>query len=92
MRPPPPDLADPVQRAAYHRELSAVARKTRLLGIAIALAGAGMAYYTKTHDTKANRLATILIIATGAGVLGFGLMRRKFHHVVRMLPSDGSDD
>ncbi|MBB5687026.1 hypothetical protein [Sphingobium boeckii] len=86
MRPPPPDLSDPVQRAAYSRELAGVARKTRLLGIAIALAGAGMAYYTKIHDTKPNRLATILIVATGFGVLGFGLMRRKFHHVIRMLP------
>ena len=85
-RPPPPDLTDPVQVEAYRRELRGVARKTRLLGIALALVGAGLAYYTKTHDSKGMRLATILVIAAGFGVLGFGMMRRRFHHAIRMLP------
>ena len=83
-RPPPPDLSDPVQVEAYRRELRGVARKTRLLGIALALVGAGLAYYTKLHDSKGLRLATILIIAAGFGVLGFGMMRRRFYHAMRM--------
>jgi len=85
-RPPPPDLSDPVQFEAYRRELRGVARKTRLLGIVLMLAGAGLAYYTKFHDSKGLRLATILVIAAGFGILGFGMMRRRFHHYMRMAP------
>ena len=84
MRPPPPDLSDPAQFKAYRRELRGVARKTRMFGILLTLAGAGLAYYTKTHDSKGMRLATILVIAAGFGVLGFGMMRRSFHHHLRM--------
>ena len=36
----PPDLKDPVQRAAYHRELRGVALRLRRTGIGVSLAGA----------------------------------------------------
>ncbi|WP_404334384.1 hypothetical protein AB2M62_13110 [Sphingomonas sp. MMS12-HWE2-04] len=78
-----PNLNDPQERAAYHRELAGVGVRLRRWGIAIALAGALLVLAYK------RGLAVPLWL--GAGVLGIGLLvlvaavsTRAAYHRLRM--------
>lgn len=78
-----PDLEDPAQRAAYHRELRGVARPMRRWGIGISLAGALL--------VLAYRKGLAVPLWIGAGVLGIGVLvliaaisTRATYHRLRM--------
>ena len=78
-----PDLRDPAQRAAYHRELGGVALRMRRWGIAISLVGALL--------VLAYRQGVAVPLCVGAGVLGIGVLvliaaisTRATYHRLRM--------
>lgn len=79
----PPDLKDPAQRAAYHRELRGVALRLRRTGIGISLAGALLVLL--------HRKGVTLPLWLGVGVLGVGVLvtiaaisTRAAYHRLRM--------
>ena len=79
----PPDLRDPAQRAAYHRELRGVGLRMRRWGIGIALAGALL--------VLAWRRGLAVPLWAGVGVLGIGVLvlvaaisTRATYHRLRM--------
>lgn len=89
----PPDLSNPAEQAAYRNELRAVARKTRLSGIALAFVGALLALASKRAEDPAMwRLGAILALAAGGGLMIFGMARRAMYHALRTnRPADDGD-
>jgi hypothetical protein len=60
--------------------MTRVARKTRWTGFLFGFLGLVLAYHSKTaHDPKMWRLAAILALAIGGGLLLFAMMRRSVH-------------
>lgn len=79
----PPDLKDPAQRAAYHRELRGVALRLRRTGIGVSLAGALLVLL--------HRKGVAVPLWLGVGVLGVGVLvtiaaisTRAAYHRLRM--------
>ncbi len=77
---PPPNLADPVERAAYRRELRALVPWVRYTGMALALLGAAVAVL-KPEWPGAIALA---IIALGFAMMVAGIGIRTRYHARRM--------
>ncbi|AQR73866.1 hypothetical protein [Sphingomonas sp. LM7] len=79
-----PDLKDPAQRAAYHKELRGVAVRLRRAGIGVALAGALLVLL---HRKGVEAVP----LSLGVGVLGIGVLvtiaalsTRAAYHRLRM--------
>ncbi|UZK66002.1 hypothetical protein [Sphingomonas sp. M1-B02] len=79
-----PDLNDPAQRAAYHRELRGVGVKLRRAGLGLSLLGALLVL---SHRRGVEAVPLWL----GAGVLGIGVLvmvaaisTRMAYHRLRM--------
>jgi hypothetical protein len=80
----PPDLSDPVQSAAYRRELSGIGLHMRRWGIALSLVGALL--------VLAHRKGLVAVpVWLGVGVLGIGVLvliaaisTRAAYHRLRM--------
>jgi hypothetical protein len=79
----PPDLKDPLQRAAYRQELSGIGLRMRRWGIGIALAGALLVLM--------HRKGVAVPLWLGAGTLGIGVLvliaaisTRATYHRLRM--------
>ncbi len=92
---PAPDLADPVQRAAYRRELRRVAWRLRLGSIGATLAGALAVLVARTppawapHGPQSSapdwlRPAGLGALALGAAGLIVAIIVRTRHHRRRM--------
>lgn len=79
-----PDLTDPVQRAAYRRELKAFARPWRLLGLALLVAGV---VTVLVRGRGFDPLSVGLVIA-GWSVLVPVIVARGRHHRRRMAEND----
>lgn len=79
----PPDLKDPLQRAAYRQELAGIGLRMRRWGIGISLAGALL--------VLAYRRGLAVPLWAGVGVLGIGVLvlvaaisTRATYHRLRM--------
>jgi hypothetical protein len=97
---PPPDLSTREGRAAYRRELLAVARKRRLLGFVAILLGAGLVAWPRVGGPwmfGAIRTQTLgfALLLTGFSLFAWVIAKRRGHHNRRMRPhgvpiTDGS--
>lgn len=82
----PPDLTSPEGRAAYRRELNAVARGTRTFGVVFALAGAGLGltrFFMSPWPVWIMGAAFALCL-TGIVLLIIGLVQRTRYHLARI--------
>lgn len=75
-----PDLDDPVQRAAYRRELKAYARPWRLLGLALLVAGVVVALVRGGGFDPLS----LALVAGGWAILVPVIVARGRHHRRRM--------
>ncbi|WP_137864805.1 MULTISPECIES: hypothetical protein [unclassified Sphingomonas] len=76
---PVPNLADPEQRRAYRRELMAVARGPRRLGVALAVAGSAL-ILINAYWTPIPNIVTLAAIVGGFALMLMGIgMRTKYH-------------
>jgi hypothetical protein len=80
MNRPPPNLNDPVERAAYRRELRGLVPWVRYTGMALALIGAGIAVIEPTWP---GALA-LAIIAFGFAMMVASIGIRTRYHKRRM--------
>lgn len=83
-----PNLVDPVERAAYHRELRGVARPIRYLGTALAVAGAALAVVRAFAWPDMPIVLPLVLIAAGALNIVAGAVIRMKYHQARMKPSE----
>ena len=82
----PPDLTSPEGRAAYRRELNGIARRTRTLGVILALTGAGIGltrFYMEPWPLWIRGLALALCLS-GIVLLIIGVVRRTRYHLRRI--------
>ena len=77
---PPPNLADPVERAAYRRELRGLVPWVRYTGTALALLGAGIAVI----EPQWPGAIALAIIALGFAMMVAGIGIRTRYHKRRM--------
>jgi len=75
-----PDLSDPAQRAAYRRELQAVARPLRFTGVAFALLGAVLAIVRSKWAPQMPSAIPMAALALGVlNMLGAIAIRTRYH-------------
>lgn len=84
-----PELADPDQRAAYKKELRAIAPLPRITGFVLIVLGVAGLFYTQFRATGEHdmRLASWLLIAAGWVLWVFVIVTRTRHHRRRMAGS-----
>lgn len=80
----PPDLKDPVQRAAYLRELHGVARGVRMTGLWLAAAGLGLLAVRRFELLEVPLWIVIGVAGTGAMLMVTGVAARTRYHALRM--------
>jgi hypothetical protein len=76
----PPDLSDPVQRAAYRRELLGIARPIRYLGVALAVVGAVMIVIDARVTPLPKGLPWVVMGAALVLMLAAIAMRGRYHN------------
>ncbi|MGY2735296.1 hypothetical protein [Sphingomonas sp. UYP23] len=81
---PPPDLNDPVQRAAYKAELRMVARPIRWMGVALAVAGALLAALRARYWPQVPMILPLFLLGVAALHLLAGIIVRAKYHQARM--------
>ncbi|MDB5706831.1 MAG: hypothetical protein JWN66_3947 [Sphingomonas bacterium] len=79
-----PDLKDPVQRAAYRRELQGVARPLRYTGIAFALLGVMLAIAQRKWLPEMPTAIPMAAIVLGAFNMLAAIVIRTRYHQQRM--------
>ncbi|MBX3595659.1 hypothetical protein [Sphingomonas sp.] len=80
--PQPPDLEDPVQRAAYRQELRGVARGLRTSALGLAVIGAGIAFAAPFLGLP--RWVPMLVIGPAVMLIVTGVAVRTRYHRNRM--------
>jgi hypothetical protein len=80
----PPDLKDPVQRAAYQRELAGVAQGLRRSGVALAVIGAGVALVRLYWWREMPVWAPAGLIGVGLMAMVSAIAARSRYHQLRM--------
>jgi len=85
---PPPDLSTPEGKAAYRRELKAVARVPRLTGFLLILVGALLMIVRKAGYLGGNPAEpdwiSLLALAAGWAALVLAFLQRNKYHRRRM--------
>ena len=81
---PPPDLKDPVQLAAYRRELRMVARPVRYLGLALAIGAAVLAGLRVRYWPHLPIILPLFLLGVAALHLFAGIVIRAKYHQSRM--------
>ncbi|WP_066799123.1 hypothetical protein [Sphingomonas soli] len=80
----PPDLKDPVQRAAYARELHGVARGVRLAGLWLAASGALVLVARRFQWPDIPLWLAAGMVGLGAMLMITGIAARTRYHALRM--------
>ena len=80
----PPDLSDPAARAAYRRELQAVARPLRHTGAAFALLGAMLALVRRQWLPDLPAIVPLAALGLGALNMLAGIVIRTRYHQARL--------
>ncbi|MES2986997.1 MAG: hypothetical protein V4808_03735 [Pseudomonadota bacterium] len=78
-----PDLKNPVERAAYQRELHGVARGVRLAGLWLAVAGLGL-LAARRFGLEVPLWAAASVVGFGAMLMVTGIAARTRYHALRM--------
>lgn len=81
---PPPNLKNPVELAAYRRELRGVARGVRWGGIGITLAGTAIAALRAWTLPAISVLIPIVVISWGMLLMLTAIALRAAYHARRM--------
>ena len=79
-----PDLNDPVQRAAYRRELQGVAKPLRYTGVAFALLGAVLAIIRSKWAPQMPSAIPLAALALGVFNMLAAIAIRTRYHQKRM--------
>ena len=80
----PPDLNDPVQRAAYQRELRGVARPLRHTAVSFALLGVALAIVRRQWFPDMPAIVPVAALALGVLNMVAGVVIRTRYHQARM--------
>jgi hypothetical protein len=80
----PPNLNDPIERAAYRRELHNVARPIRYTGISFTLLGVALAIVRLRWWPDLPEIVPIAAVALGAFNMIAGIVMRTRYHQARM--------
>jgi hypothetical protein len=80
----PPNLSDPIERAAYRRELQGVARPIRYTGISFTLLGVLLAIVRLQWWPDLPQAVPIAVLALGAFNMVAGIVLRTRYHQARM--------
>ncbi|QNA84813.1 hypothetical protein G4G27_13015 [Sphingomonas sp. So64.6b] len=81
----PPDLSTPAARAAYRKELRGIARPIRLMGVILAIIGAGLAVYRHLWMPTLPTILPLVFVVLGALHMLAGIVVRTRYHQRRML-------
>jgi len=80
----PPDLGDPAVRAAYNRELRAIARPVRFMGVALLIGGALLAALQRTRFPAIPTILPLVFLVLGVLHMLAGIAVRLKYHQRRM--------
>ena len=83
-RPPPPNLNDPAELAAYRLELRGVARGVRFGAIAITLLGAAVALLRVYALPSIPVIVPLVVLALGLLLMLTAIALRTAYHAQRM--------
>lgn len=83
-----PNLKDPAEQAAYRRELAGVARRLRLTGLMIALAGAVLVLLTRRALVPVPLWAAVIVLGAGMMLMITANATRSRYHRLRMAEED----
>lgn len=83
-----PNLKDPEQHAAYRRELAGVARRLRLTGLFVALAGALSVLLARREMVPLPLWAAVVLLGAGMMLMITANATRSRYHRLRMAEED----
>jgi hypothetical protein len=83
-----PNLKDPVEHAAYRRELAGVARRLRLGGLLVALAGAVLVLLVRRDMVPLPLWAAVIVLGVGMMAMITANATRSRYHRLRMAEED----
>ena len=85
---PPPNLNDPGERAAYHRELRMVARPVRWMGVAVAIIAAVLALVRARYAPQIPMVLPLFLLGVAALHMIAAVVIRLKYHQKRMNPAE----
>ncbi|RZM18519.1 MAG: hypothetical protein EOP67_59980 [Sphingomonas sp.] len=85
---PPPNLNDPVERAAYQRELRMVARPVRWMGVAVAIIAAVLALVRARYAPQIPMVLPLFLLGVAALHMIAAVVIRLKYHQKRMNPAE----
>jgi hypothetical protein len=83
-----PNLKDPAERAAYQREVAGVARRLRLWGLFVALAGAVLVVLARRALVPVPLWAAAIVLGFGMLLMITAIATRSRYHRLRMAEED----